>query len=104
MEGREIVSHPTKVASLAHMISAMHPDIDHAGRYVHNDMARVFSDESPLCPVSPHSLPFLKSICHSNFFLASPPHWYLYCQTDRNHDGLCCASPTCATSSVAPVE
>jgi splicing factor 3B subunit 1 len=36
VEGREIISNLSKAAGLAHMISTMHPDIDHPDEYVHN--------------------------------------------------------------------
>ncbi|KAJ7281768.1 armadillo-type protein [Mycena rebaudengoi] len=43
VEGREIISNLSKAAGLAHMISTMRPDIDHADEYVRNTTARAFS-------------------------------------------------------------
>jgi splicing factor 3B subunit 1 len=34
VEGREIISNLSKASGLAHMISTMRPDIDHANEYV----------------------------------------------------------------------
>ena len=43
VEGCEIISNLFKAAGLAHMVSTMRPDIDHANEYIHNTTAREFS-------------------------------------------------------------
>jgi len=43
MEGQEIISNLFKAAGLAHTISTMRPDIDHANEYVRSTTTCVFS-------------------------------------------------------------
>ena len=64
VEGREIISNLSKAASLAHMISTMRPDIDHADEYVRNTTARAFSVVASGLGI-PSLLPFLKAVCRS---------------------------------------
>ena len=59
VEGREIISNLSKAAGLAHMISTMRPDIDHADEYVRNTTARAFSVVASALGI-PSLLPFLK--------------------------------------------
>ncbi|KAJ8461976.1 hypothetical protein ONZ51_g11204 [Trametes cubensis] len=49
---------------LAHMISTMRPDIDHADEYVRNTTARAFSVVASALGI-PSLLPFLKAVCKS---------------------------------------
>ncbi|KAI0060520.1 hypothetical protein BV25DRAFT_1917618 [Artomyces pyxidatus] len=51
----------SKAAGLAHMISTMRPDIDHADEYVRNTTARAFSVVASALRI-PSPLPFLKAI------------------------------------------
>ncbi|KAG2103700.1 uncharacterized protein F5147DRAFT_808667 [Suillus discolor] len=60
VEGREIISNLSKAAGLAHMISTMCPDIDHADEYVRNTTAHVFSVIASALDI-PSLLPFLKA-------------------------------------------
>ena len=60
IEGREIISILSKAAGLAHMISTMRPDIDHADEYVHNTTACAFAVVAST-PGIPSPLPFLES-------------------------------------------
>ncbi|KAI5981177.1 small nuclear ribonucleoprotein [Pisolithus albus] len=60
VEGREIISNLAKAAGLAHMISTMRPDIDHADEYVRNTTARAFSVVASALGI-PALLPFLKA-------------------------------------------
>jgi hypothetical protein len=55
VEGREIISNLSKAAGLAHMISTMRPDIDHADENVRNTTAHAFS-----VVASAHLLPTLR--------------------------------------------
>jgi splicing factor 3B subunit 1 len=64
VEGREIISNLSKAAGLAHMISTMRPDIDHADEYVRNTTARAFSVVASALGI-PALLPFLKAVCRS---------------------------------------
>lgn len=64
VEGREIISNLAKAAGLAHMISTMRPDIDHADEYVRNTTARAFSVVASALGI-PSLLPFLKAVCRS---------------------------------------
>ncbi|CAK5267607.1 unnamed protein product [Mycena citricolor] len=64
VEGREIISNLSKAAGLAHMISTMRPDIDHADEYVRNTTARAFSVVASALGI-PQLLPFLKAVCGS---------------------------------------
>ncbi|KAF7294433.1 Small nuclear ribonucleoprotein [Mycena kentingensis (nom. inval.)] len=64
VEGREIISNLSKAAGLAHMISTMRPDIDHADEYVRNTTARAFSVVASALGI-PSLLPFLKAVCNS---------------------------------------
>lgn len=64
VEGREIISNLSKAAGLAHMISTMRPDIDHADEYVRNTTARAFSVVASALGI-PSLLPFLKAVCRS---------------------------------------
>jgi len=64
VEGREIISNLAKAAGLAHMISTMRPDIDHADEYVRNMTARAFSVVASALGVG-SLLPFLKAVCRS---------------------------------------
>lgn len=64
VEGREIISNLSKAAGLAHMISTMRPDIDHADEYVRNTTARAFSVVASALGI-PSLLPFLKAVCKS---------------------------------------
>ncbi|KAF8124233.1 hypothetical protein EV363DRAFT_1541282 [Boletus edulis] len=57
IEGREIISNLSKAASLAHMISTMHPDVC-------NTTAHAFSVVASTLDI-PSLLPFLKAICCS---------------------------------------
>ncbi|KAH9828714.1 armadillo-type protein [Rhodofomes roseus] len=67
VEGREIISNLSKAACLAHMISTMRPDIDHADEYVRNTTARAFSVVASALGI-PSLLPFLKAVCRSKKF------------------------------------
>ncbi|KAJ7030356.1 armadillo-type protein, partial [Mycena alexandri] len=64
VEGREIISNLAKAAGLAHMISTMRPDIDHADEYVRNTTARAFAVVASALGI-PSLLPFLKAVCRS---------------------------------------
>ncbi|KAF7312642.1 ARM repeat-containing protein [Mycena indigotica] len=64
VEGREIIFNLSKAAGLAHMISTMRPDIDHADKYIHNTTARAFSVVASALGI-PSLLPFLKAVCNS---------------------------------------
>lgn len=64
MEGREIISNLAKAAGLAHMISTMRPDIDHADEYVRNTTARALAVVACALGV-PAILPFLRAVCRS---------------------------------------
>ncbi|KXL46509.1 MAG: hypothetical protein FE78DRAFT_89369 [Acidomyces sp. 'richmondensis'] len=64
VEGREIISNLAKAAGLAHMISTMRPDIDHADEYVRNTTARAFAVVASALGI-PTLLPFLKAVCRS---------------------------------------
>jgi len=64
VEGREIISNLAKAAGLAHMISTMRPDIDHADEYVRNTTARAFAVVASALGI-PALLPFLRAVCHS---------------------------------------
>ncbi|PWY99800.1 putative splicing factor 3b subunit 1 [Testicularia cyperi] len=64
IEGREIISNLSKAAGLAHMISTMRPDIDHADEYVRNTTARAFAVVASALGI-PALLPFLKAVCRS---------------------------------------
>ncbi|KAF7307565.1 Small nuclear ribonucleoprotein [Mycena indigotica] len=64
VEGREIIFNLSKAAGLAHMISTMRPDIDHADEYIHNTTARAFSVVASALGI-PSLLPFLKAVCNS---------------------------------------
>ncbi|KAK9478770.1 armadillo-type protein [Lipomyces japonicus] len=63
-EGREIIANLAKAAGLAHMISTMRPDIDHADEYVRNTTARAFAVVASALGI-PALLPFLKAVCGS---------------------------------------
>lgn len=64
VEGREIISNLAKAAGLAHMISTMRPDIDHADEYVRNTTARAFAVVASALGI-PTLLPFLRAVCNS---------------------------------------
>ncbi|KAK9449498.1 armadillo-type protein [Limtongia smithiae] len=64
IEGREIITNLAKAAGLAHMISTMRPDIDHADEYVRNTTARAFAVVASALGI-PALLPFLKAVCGS---------------------------------------
>ncbi|WFC95642.1 U2 snRNP component prp10 [Malassezia brasiliensis] len=64
VEGREIISNLAKAAGLAHMISTMRPDIDHADEYVRNTTARALAVVATALGV-PALLPFLRAVCRS---------------------------------------
>jgi len=64
VEGREIISNLSKAAGLAHMISTMRPDIDHADEYVRNTTARAFAVVASALGIPP-LLPFLRAVCRS---------------------------------------
>ncbi|KAJ7126851.1 armadillo-type protein [Mycena epipterygia] len=64
VEGREIISNLSKAAGLAHMISTMRPDIDHADEYVRNTTARAFAVVATALGI-PSVLPFLQAVCRS---------------------------------------
>lgn len=64
VEGREIISNLAKAAGLAHMISTMRPDIDHADEYVRNTTARAFAVVASALGI-PALLPFLRAVCRS---------------------------------------
>lgn len=64
VEGREIISNLAKAAGLAHMISTMRPDIDHADEYVRNTTARAFAVVASALGI-PSLLPFLRAVCKS---------------------------------------
>ncbi|KAK9456120.1 armadillo-type protein [Dipodascopsis uninucleata] len=63
-EGREIIANLAKAAGLAHMISTMRPDIDHADEYVRNTTARAFAVVASALGI-PALLPFLRAVCSS---------------------------------------
>ena len=64
VEGREIISNLAKAAGLAHMISTMRPDIDHADEYVRNTTARALAVVATSLGI-PALLPFLRAVCRS---------------------------------------
>jgi splicing factor 3B subunit 1 len=64
VEGREIISNLSKAAGLAHMISVMRPDLDHADEYVRNTTARAFAVVASALGI-PALLPFLRAVCRS---------------------------------------
>jgi splicing factor 3B subunit 1 len=64
VEGCEIISNLSKAAGLAHMISTMRPDIDHADEYVRNATAPAFFVVASALGI-PSLLPFLKTVCRS---------------------------------------
>ncbi|KAJ7707557.1 armadillo-type protein [Mycena rosella] len=64
VEGREIISNLAKAAGLAHMISTMRPDIDHADEYVRNTTARAFAVVATALGI-PAVFPFIKAVCRS---------------------------------------
>lgn len=64
VEGREIISNLSKAAGLAHMISTMRPDLDHADEYVRNTTARAFAVVASALGI-PALLPFLRAVCRS---------------------------------------
>ncbi|KAJ9625813.1 U2 snRNP component prp10 [Taxawa tesnikishii (nom. ined.)] len=64
VEGREIISNLAKAAGLAHMISTMRPDIDHADEYVRNTTARAFAVVASSLGIQA-LLPFLRAVCRS---------------------------------------
>lgn len=64
IEGREIISNLAKAAGLAHMISTMRPDIDHADEYVRNTTARALAVVASALGI-PAILPFLRAVCRS---------------------------------------
>jgi splicing factor 3B subunit 1 len=64
VEGREIISNLAKAAGLAHMISTMRPDLDHADEYVRNTTARAFAVVASALGI-PALLPFLRAVCRS---------------------------------------
>ena len=64
IEGREIISNLAKAAGLAHMISTMRPDIDHADEYVRNTTARALAVVASALGI-PAMLPFLRAVCRS---------------------------------------
>lgn len=57
VEDREIISNLSKAAGLAHMISTIRPDIDHADEYVRNNTAVLPSPSLLQLLVSHHSSP-----------------------------------------------
>lgn len=63
-EGREIIANLSKAAGLAHMISTLRPDIDHADDFVRNTTARAFSVVASALGI-PSILPFLSAVCSS---------------------------------------
>ncbi|WFD00902.1 U2 snRNP component prp10 [Malassezia yamatoensis] len=64
VEGREIISNLAKAAGLAHMISTMRPDIDHADEYVRNTTARALAVVATSLGI-PSLMPFLRAVCRS---------------------------------------
>lgn len=64
IEGREIISHLSKVVGLATMISAMRPDIDNEAEYVRNTTARAFAVVTSALGI-PSMLLFLRAVCNS---------------------------------------
>jgi hypothetical protein len=80
VEGREIISNLSKAAGLAHMISTMRPDIDHADEYVRNTTARAFSVVASALDI-PSLLPFLKAV---KKIMAGSSHWYSYRPANRH--------------------
>ncbi|KAI0739987.1 armadillo-type protein [Daedaleopsis nitida] len=64
VEGREFISNLSKAAGLAHIISTMRPDIDHADEYVRNTTACAFSVVASALGIR-SLLPFLKDVCRS---------------------------------------
>ncbi|KAJ7067080.1 armadillo-type protein [Mycena amicta] len=64
VESREIISNLAKAAGLAHMISTMRPDIDHADEFVRSTTARAFSVVATALGI--HAvIPFVKAVCRS---------------------------------------
>ncbi|KAF7327639.1 Splicing factor 3B subunit 1 [Mycena kentingensis (nom. inval.)] len=63
-EAREIVSNLAKAAGLAHMISTMRPDIDHADEFVRSTTARAFAIVATALGI-PAVVPFVKAVCRS---------------------------------------
>jgi splicing factor 3B subunit 1 len=64
IEGREIIQNLSKAAGLAHMISVMRVDVDHADEYVRNTTARAFAIVASALGI-PALLPFIKAVCRS---------------------------------------
>ena len=64
VKGCEIISNFSKAAGLAHIISTMCPDINHADEYVRYTMACAFSIVASALGI-PSLLPFLKAVCRS---------------------------------------
>ncbi|KAF1997620.1 ARM repeat-containing protein [Amniculicola lignicola CBS 123094] len=64
VEGREIISNLSKAAGLAHMISTMRPDLDHADEYVRNTTARAFAVVAQALGI-PVLIPFLRAVVRS---------------------------------------
>jgi len=91
VEGREIISNLSKAAGLAHMISTMRPDIDHADEYVRNTTARAFSVVASALGI-PSLLPFLKAVCRSKKSWQARHTGIRIVQADRHHDGMCSPS------------
>ncbi|KAG0694581.1 armadillo-type protein [Suillus ampliporus] len=87
VEGREIISNLSKAAGLAHMISTMRPDIDHADEYVRNTTARAFSVVASALGI-PSLLPFLKAVCRSKKSWQARHTGIRIVQQIAIHDGL----------------
>lgn len=64
IEGREIIQNLAKASGLAHMISVMRPEVDHADEYVRNTTARAFAIVASALGI-PALLPFIKAVCRS---------------------------------------
>ena len=88
IEGCEIISNLSKVASLAYMISTVRPDIDHTDEYVYNTTAHIFSVVASALGI-PSLLPFLRAVCCSKNVMAGASHRYSDRSTDCYHDEPC---------------
>ncbi|OJA09318.1 hypothetical protein AZE42_07479 [Rhizopogon vesiculosus] len=80
---------------LAHMISTMRPDIDHADEYICNTTARTFSVVASALGI-PSLLPLLKAV---KKVMAGTAHQYPDRATDNYRDGLRRLAPSSQSCS-----
>ena len=86
-----IISNLSKAASLAHMISTMCPDINHADECVWNTTDHAFSIVTSVLGI-PFLLPFLKAVCRSKRSWQACSNQHSNCATNRYNDGICCST------------